>query len=448
MEINEKLIHFTGIGGVSMSALACFAIMNGAYVTGSDKNSIPNKSHLDSLGIKSYIGSDPWVARSADMLVYTSAVDSNDIELVSAMNNGIQVMARHEFLYYLSLSYRDIIAVSGTHGKTTTTSMLAAIFKLADYPFAAHIGGHSMDINSNYYHKGNQLFLTEACEYKRSFLSLKPTLAVILNMDKDHPDTYKSSEELICAFEQFSNNSSITLIHQDIKLNNETNEHIFTYGYDNRANFYYYNINMYSYEKYQFDLYLNGHMLIGQIKLPIPGKHNVANAVAAAASALMWGISPEIIKYALEEFKGVSRRFEVKGKFNGATIISDYAHHPKEIQAVIETGKGMCNGKLIVVYEPHTYSRTKALLQEFKDCFNLADIVIMLPTYAARETKDKGMDTDQLINYINDDRIIKANDYISARQIALDKAQENDIILVLGAGTIEKLAEMMYEKSV
>lgn len=445
MEINGKLIHFTGIGGVSMSALACFAILNGAYVTGSDQNTIINKSYLDNLGIISYIGSNPSIAENADILVYTSAVDEKDKEVRRCREKGIITLARHEFLSMVAQSYRDVIAISGAHGKTTTTAMLSAILRKADYPYAAHVGGHSYDIGGNFYHKGNELFVTEACEYKRSFLSLKPTLSVILNIDHDHPDTYKTKEDMVKAFEQFSNNASITLAYQEFVSYVPKNEHIITFGLDNTSDFYTSNISMYQDEKYKMDICVHEHILIEGIYLPVYGAYNILNALAAAAAAAMWGIPPETIKKGLNEYKGVGRRFEIKGKFKDALIISDYAHHPEEIKATIKTAKKMTKGRLIVIFEPHTFSRTKALIEEFATCFMGADKLIILPTYAAREYQGNGMDSHDLLSHIEEKGVLSADDYYQAREMALSDIASGDTILVVGAGTVVKLADMLCE---
>lgn len=445
MDINGKLIHFTGIGGISMSALACFAIMNGAYVTGSDLNSIPNKAYLDSIGIISYIGSNPDVACNADLLIYTSAVDTNDREVNDCIMRKIPVLARHEFLSMIAKEYRDVIAISGTHGKTTVTSMITAIFKQADYPFAAHVGGYANDISGNFYHKGNDLFVTEACEYKRSFLSLKPTLSIILNIDNDHPDTYKTREELYNAFGEFSDRANITLAYKGFNAIRAESEHIITYGFDSTCNFYASNINMYANEKYHFNIYLNEHMLIDNIHLPIPGYHNIGNAICACAAASMWGVPSDIIRKAINEYRGVSRRFEIKGRFRDSLIVSDYAHHPSEIQAVISTARKMTSGKLIVIFEPHTYSRTKALIDEFIHCFTGADKLIILPTYAARECTANGMDSNDLMERLNNLNVISAKDYCDARTLALCDIEPVDMVLVVGAGTIDRLADMLCE---
>ncbi|MGI6701750.1 MAG: UDP-N-acetylmuramate--L-alanine ligase [Christensenellales bacterium] len=444
MDINGKLIHFTGIGGVSMSALACFAILNGAYVTGSDIRSICNKSYLDSLGIISYIGSDAVYASNADMLVYTSATDETDPEVIAAKRHNVPVFKRHEFLSLIAGSYRDVIAVSGAHGKTTTTAMLSHILNTANYSYAAHIGGYSYDISGNYCHKGNELFVTEACEYKRSFLSLKPTLAIILNIDHDHPDTYKTKEDMFQAFREFSFSSKITLAYSGFEKHISPNEHIITFGYEN-SNFTALNIDKDIDEKYHFDLYLNERLLISDIRLPVYGRHNILNATAAGAAAAMWGVPADIIKKSLNTYRGVGRRFEIKGNFNGALIISDYAHHPTEIRATALTARNMTKGKLILIYEPHTYSRTKAFIDEFENCFSGADRLIILPTYAAREFQGKGMDSRELINRIKGVTPEYAEDYYSAREMALKDAGKDDTLLIVGAGTIEKLAAMMCE---
>ncbi len=431
-----------------MSALACFAILNGAYVTGSDSSAIPDKKLLDDIGVKSYVGSRPDIAKNADILIYTNAVREDDCEVVGCRNSGIPVIARQDFLAMVAGSYRDTIAVAGAHGKTTTTSMLSAIFMKADYPFASHIGGYSLDIGGNCYHKGNALFVTEACEYKKSFLSLSPTLGIILNMDRDHPDTYRNDNELLEAFTYFALKSKLTLSYGEFSDKICAYEQMVTFGWSDKYDFYPSNINANSNEKYNFDLCLKGHTLIEGISLPIPGRHNVINAVAAAAAASMWGIDKNIIKAALNGYRGVARRFELVGAFNGTEIITDYAHHPTEIKAVINTARRMTKGKLKVIFEPHTYSRTAAFMEGFSHCFEEADELIILPTYAAREIAAGGADSLELAERVNNPQPIYAEDYYKARELILNDIDSNDKILVIGAGTVNKLAAMLVERPI
>lgn len=440
--LKGKIIHFIGIGGVSMSALACFAIRNGAFVTGSDSLNIMNKSHLDYLGIKYYIGSNPDIVRNADLVVYTNAIDTNkDTEYLSSIINNIPTMPRKDFLAIIAKNYLDIIAISGTHGKTTTTAMISAIMKEANIPFAAHIGGYSKDIGGNYYHSGNDILITEACEYKKSLLSLYPTLGIILNIEKDHPDTYQDDEDLENTFLRFSHQSCLTLIYDDIKISKYNN--MLTFGYKKTSDYYADNISLYSYEKYRFDLYSNERLLINDIKVNQYGKHNLTNAICAATVGHMFNIPNNSIRIALENFQGVNRRFELIGYCKGARVYTDYAHHPTEIKALLESARALNARRLIVAYEPHTYSRTRALIDEFKECFNEADKLILLPTYAARECKGNGMDTLDLIRELDNMEPLYVKDYNEARYIIQSMVSSEDIVLIVGAGTVNKLAYML-----
>lgn len=440
MRIKDKNLHFIGIGGVSISSLACFAKINGANVSGSDIYSIPNAKEFDKYGIKYYVGSNKQYIENADYVIYSTAVKDTDIELSYAKALGKITIPRQEFLSRISEMYDKTIAISGTHGKTTTTSMVTAILNLNNSSFASHIGGVSLDINSNFIHKGNDFFVTEACEYQKNFLALNPTINVVLNVENDHPDTYKSHQDMIDTFNQFIKKSECSIIDNNYDYDICTDDHIITFGFDNNSTYYAGNIKQYDKQKYSFDICSNNKIIVDNIKLSSYGKHNINNALCAGIICILLDIPVRKIKQGLENFKGVKRRFEDKGYLNGAKIITDYAHHPTEIEATIKTAKKIVENKLYVIYEPHTYSRTMALFDDFKVCFTRSDELIMLPTYPAREKPCEGVDAKTLYeNIINIDKTYIEN-YAETKKYLQKNVRANDMVLVLGAGTIEELA--------
>ena len=449
-----KKIHFIGIGGISMSALAMLASQSGAWVSGSDRNDSPVLRNLAKNGLKVYVGADNSAVAKSDLVVYSSAVGDNDTELKFARTNRIRCMERKAFLALMSKECKDCIAIAGSHGKSTATAMLCYAFKNLNIRFKGHVGGIMMSEKSNYIDTGNDYFVTEACEYKRSFLALDPTVGVILNCDYDHPDTYPSKEDMYEAFRQFANQSGTVLVEENAAqtlglLSQENVGRLYTFGMGEKADFRAVNITQNG-GRFSFGVVFRGQK-IAHISLKVYGKHNVMNALATVAVCrLLWRNAAEAARY-IEEFEGVERRFCYMGRcLGGARIIADYAHHPSEISASVDTLRLMTKGRIVAIFEPHTYSRTKALLDEFAHCFFWTDELIILPAYSARENKEEGLDGIDLACYINQggecalymDSYEKAYDYI------VKHTSYDDVVLVLGAGSVYSLAEKLTEKDV
>lgn len=431
-----KRVHFIGVGGISMSALFRIAKHLGAEVSGSDIAPSDAFLALKSEGANVYIGHCPVVARTADIVVYTAAIKNNDIELVSA---GDRAVSRAAFLSDICDDFKKVIAVAGTHGKTTVSAMLACAAAAGGVKFSAHIGGVVRNFQNNTFLAGDDLFITEACEYKDSFLSLSPDVAVVLNTEYDHSDYFKDVKALYRSFSRFCSRvkkgGAVVLgenvsSHIDVCANDDIR--VYRYGKD------------FSYaprEEGGFYLCVTGEKP-RLFTTPAKGKHNLYNAAVAAFTSLLLGVKEDGVKMGLAAFLGVKRRYETMGKTaGGASVIHDYAHHPSEIQAVLSVAKEQARGRVIVVFEPHTFSRTQALFDDFVRVLSLADVLVMLPTYSAREVPAEGLDAKTLFCAVRAPERYYFSDYDSAKRLIDKIAVSEDTVLILGAGTVEKLAE-------
>ncbi|MBO5327862.1 MAG: UDP-N-acetylmuramate--L-alanine ligase, partial [Clostridia bacterium] len=342
-----------------MSALAKYLIKLGKTVYCSDREESSFTRELGEMGIEIDINNFNDVnLKISEVIVYTDAIPPTDFRLVQAQRQNKEIISRGQFLYEISRSFSSVIAFSGCHGKTTCTAMAAHVFNCAKKNFTSHVGGRDLSF-SNFYSTGNDYFLTEACEYKKNFLLLKPNIAVVLNANPDHLECYGSEENLKKAYSVFLECADVAIsLYADCVVKGGI-----TFGFDNRANYYATKIKN-DMGKYSFFAHENGRQL-GEIKLNVYGKHNVLNALAVIAVSRSVGIAFCDIKRGLCEFVGVERRFENIGNYNGAQVIADYAHHPDEIKAVLRVAKKITVGDLYVVFQPHTYSRTKTMFKRF-----------------------------------------------------------------------------------
>lgn len=437
IELNN--VHFIGIGGVSMRALAIYTAHYANRVTGSDREYSESFKTLRDNGIEVWQGSDVSRLSGVDTLVYSSAVPVDDTEFKYLREKGVTCYERGEYLRLMASTCGRTIAIAGTHGKTTTSALIAHIMMSARLPFVAHYGGSTSDSgDSNLVVTGREYFLTEACEYKKSFLNLSPYIGVILNIDYDHPDCYSSIEEVKETFVEFSHLSEITVCPSDLNIDGAI-----TFGYDEKSDYRILNEENIN-GRYAFDL-LTPRGLV-RLSSNLYGKHNVYNTVVAYMVTSMIGLSDEEIAVGISTFSGVKRRFECKGKTkSGARVISDYAHHPKEIASVIDTARSITKGRITVLFEPHTYSRTAKLMDEFLDCFYWADDVVLLPTYSARESADCGKSSLDLYDALlrRGRGTLYMESYDKAIEYIDDHTVENDIVLVLGAGSIYLLGDAL-----
>ncbi len=447
----DKRIHFIGIGGISMSALAKWCKTAGSEVSGSDKTDSGILDELNDMGIYAYTVLNRTVAAMADMVVFSSAIDKENAELVAAQNARLPVYERHEFLGLLAAKFDKVIAVAGTHGKTTVTALIAAAMKNAGLPFTAHVGGEAIDIGGNFCTQGREILVTEACEYRSNFLSLFPECAVVLNVESDHPDCFCDNDELYQAFAKFVGNvqnDGFIVVNDCVeysKLQICKNVHIIKFGQKPDSD-----VRTEIVEELngvcEYDLICNGEYF-GRVRSGLVGKHNIANVLAAAAVCNLYGVDKKVFVKTVETFGGVKRRYERLGEINGAEIISDYAHHPSEIIATIAAAKSRTKGAVRVYFQPHTYSRTAKYFSEFSTAFNGADEVNFLPTYPARESAEMGRSSFELFYFINS-RIRECRyfeNFVDAAADIVNAAHPSDTVLIMGAGDIEELGKILTE---
>ena len=449
-----KNIHMIGIGGVSMSGIAAILTNWGFNVTGSDWAQSETTDKLDSLGIKVTIGHNLEDVSKADVVVYSAAIKQDDPEMVEANRLNIPTIERADFLGEITRSFKDTICISGTHGKTTTTSMVSLCFLEALKDPSIQVGAFLKQIDGNYRVGNSEHFVIEACEYVESFLKFSPKAEIILNIDNDHLDYFKTFDNIKNAFVKYTKllpDDGLLVINGDDKncldLAQYTNAKILTYGISNHnVDYYADNISVDNDGFPEFDVYKNNELLV-KIKMSVPGNHNISNALSCVALCDYYGISSNDIKKALFKFTGAHRRFEFKGKINGASIYDDYGHHPTEIVATATSVNNKNHNKSWVVFQPHTYSRTKNLLDDFANALLNFDNILVLDIYAAREKNTFNISSQDLVNKIislGKDAKYFPN-FEECVSYLKDNVKENDIVLTLGAGTVTKIGPMLLE---
>ena len=450
--LKEKTFHFIGIGGVSMSALAQILKRNGYKIQGSDITENDEVKTLKKKGIKVFVGHKKENLKGVQVVVYSSAIHSDNEEFEYAMKNNLIIIKRAVLLGLISKTYKCVIAIAGSHGKTTATAMISEMFLRAGEKPTIHLGGIDNYFHSNYKIGNKKYLITEACEYMDNYKYISPDISVILNIDGDHLDYFKTIQNVKLSFEDYAkntNNGGIIFANvDDVNSENISSfENCSTFGVDKNSDLMAKNIKEYSPCKYSFDAYFCG-VKLGKIKLNIFGKHNVYNALSAIMVGLSCEINFDIIKLSLENFCGTERRCQEVGEINGAVCYHDYAHHPKQIEKMIKIAldyKEKTNGKIIVVFEPHTYSRTAYLLSDFAKSFIGADYVIFAPVYSAREKESDGKNSIDLAletkKYIKNVEYIKTYNEILSRLKVVSNSK--DFVLILGAGTIDSLAKMI-----
>lgn len=448
-------VHFVGIGGISMSALAEILIKNGYFVSGSDVRQSKLTDKLEKLGARLFLGHAKDNVVGADLLVYTAAVKDDNPELQAAKDLNIPAIDRPTLLGEIMKKYQRAVAVSGTHGKTTTTSMISSIFMQADVDPTILVGEVLDSIGGNVRIGNSSYFVTEACEYCESFLKFYPYIGIILNIEADHLDYYKDLDHIITAFQKFAalipKDGSLIVCGDDdnaLKVTRGLECTALTYGIhrqdcDWKAENIAFNENGYP----MFDAVYKGSK-VSRIQLSVPGIHNVYNALAAAACTYSLGIGIEFIAGGLNTYKGARRRFEVKGKYHGFTVVSDYAHHPTEIKATLKAAAEFPHNKLWCIFQPHTYTRTLSLMNEFAEAFSTADQVIITDIYAAREKDNGQVHSRDLVDKISE-KGYKATYMSGFEEIASyvrKNAREGDLILTMGAGSIDQLGDIILKK--
>lgn len=413
-----------------MSALAKILRSSGKKVAGCDRSAGEYTQSLKSAGIDVTIG-NVCSFDGFDVVVYTDALSDGNPSLIAARRQRKVLISRGKLLAELAKNYKNTIAVAGCHGKTTCSAMLAHVLSYAGKNFTAHIGGDDLAF-SNGYACGNDYLLTEACEYKKNFLYLKPDIAVILNSDADHLDCYGTAENLKKAYLQFAGSAAKT-----VKLYGDLPEaEGVTFGFDDRADYYAKSIRSEG-GKYSFRAFKRQNEL-GKVRLSVYGKHNVLNALAAIAAADNCGIDFPLIADGLARFKGVKRRFEEIGEYSGARCIADYAHHPNEIKAALKTARALTDGEIYVVFQPHTYSRTKDLFGQFVLALSAVKKLMIYKTFAAREYYD---DAGSALTLSDALKRSSYGDCETDIENFISGARRGDIILFLGAGDIYEIAQ-------
>lgn len=452
---NLKRIHFIGIGGISMSGLAEIMLEHGYTVTGSDINDSPMLAKLRNHGATIVVPHDANTVSGTDLIVYTAAIKMSNVEMIRGKELNIPFMERAAFLGLLMKEYSYGIAISGCHGKTTTTSMVAQIFSHSPLDPTILVGGELDSIGGNVHVGHSEYFITEACEYVESFLQFYPFAAAILNIEEDHLDYFKDLAHIMSSFEKF-----IKLIpdHGYVFINNDDANtvtvskvakcKVITFGICNDSD---YQAKTITYDKNghpSFELFLHG-ASVGTISLSVPGYHNIQNALAAIAISHTAGLSIELIQENLLDFKGTHRRFDIKGVKNGITIVDDYAHHPTEIRAVLHAAQQFPHNKIWCIFQPHTYTRTKTLYREFCSCFDEADNIIITDIYAAREVDTLEIHAKNIVDGVNsrgDFHATYMKEFDAIVNELYAKATIGDIILTVGAGSITNLGPMILEK--
>lgn len=443
--------HLIGIGGVSMSSLAEVLCGMGISITGSDMNeNNPNVISLRKKNIPVFIGHRPEnIGEDVDFIVRTAAVHDDNPEIIRAHEAGIPVFERTQAWGAISKDYTNALCISGTHGKTTTTSMCTHILMAAEKDPTVMIGGTLPLLKAGHRVGHGNTIIMEACEYYNSFLSFHPTVAVILNIEADHLDFFKDLEDVEKSFRAFAERtpeSGTVVANYDDKNTMDTicgiDRNVITFGLTPEADVYAENIKFKGANS-KFDIMYNG-QLFTDVILHVPGMHNVKNALAATAACISVGIRPSSVKYGLAGFNGAGRRFEFKGKFNGADIYDDYAHHPGELKALLDAVEMLNYKRSIVVFQPHTFSRTAALFNDFVEQLKRPDVLLLAEIFAARETNTIGISSGDLAKEIGRASFIPSFDGIENVLRAI--ARPGDIILTVGAGDVYKIGENIAEE--
>ena len=452
-------IHFMGIGGISMSGLAEILLDKGFTVSGSDVSSSDLTKRLEAIGVHVAYGQKAEnITDDIDVIVYTAAIRKDNPEYIAALASGKPMMDRAALLGQIMSLYPNSVAVAGTHGKTTTTSMLSNILLSADMDPTITVGGMLSSIGGNIRVGHSDNFIAEACEYSNSFLKFQPHIEIILNIEEDHMDFFEDIEDIRRSFKDFASKlgeDDLLVIGGDIKDCREIFDGLpcrcvsFCIERDGKTPSADYTASKISYDDFargSFDLMKN-HEKLGRIDLNVIGEHNILNALAAASAAYEMGIAFESIWAGLSSFTGTDRRFEHKGQFDGVTVVDDYAHHPTEITATLNAAKAYPHKELWCVFQPHTYTRTIAFLDEFAEALSLADKVVLADIYAAREP-DPGTISSKDILKLLKDRGVPSWYFPSFEEIEkfLKKNCINgDLLITMGAGNVVLIGERLVK---
>lgn len=445
-------VHFIGIGGISMSGLAEILLNENFTVSGSDSQESALTQHLVGKGATLYFGQVASnISDSIDLVVYTAAIKEDNPEFKEVISRGIPTLSRAQFLGQLMTNYKTPIAVSGTHGKTTTTSMVSHILLEGELDPTISVGGILQSIGGNIRVGNSDTFITEACEYTNSFLNFAPMISIILNVEEDHMDYFKDIHEIRESFRNFAKvlpQDGHLIINGEIPGIEEIIDgldcKIFTYGLGDSYDYCAKNVAYNTAGQTEFDLYKDG-VCITHINLSVAGEHNVSNALSAIAVGELLDLPMDIIKSGILSFKGTDRRYEYKGTFNQVTVIDDYAHHPTEIDATLEAVKHYPHKDLWVVFQPHTYTRTKAFFEEFAQSLKVVPHLILTDIYAAREYDDLGVSSEMLAQRIKElgCDVTHMSDFTEIEKYLKNNCKSGDLLITMGAGNVLEIGEKL-----
>ncbi len=448
-------IYFSGIGGISMSGLAQILLTKGFTVSGSDRTPSSLTKSLEDAGVTVFYEQVyENLTKDVDLVVYTSAIHEDHPELAAAADLSIPTLSRAQLLGQMMKNYELPVAVSGTHGKTTTTSMISEILLAADTDPTLSIGGILKSISGNLRIGNSEYFVTEACEYTNSFLSFFPKYGIILNIEEDHLDFFKDLADIRNSFRRFAEllpKDGALIINGTIpdveEITTGLDSRVITYGIGENYDYCATNISYDETGLARFTLLKKDGTNLGDFRLGVPGEHNIYNALSAIALGDLFELDTDTVKKALAAFKGTDRRFEYKGSFNGISVIDDYAHHPTEITATLQAASGYPHQKLWCVFQPHTFTRTKAFMKEFANALSASDEIILAEIYPARETDNLGISSETLQKEI--EALGKTCYYFPTfseiEKFISSNLHPGDLLITMGAGDVVNIGENLLK---
>lgn len=441
----RKHIHFIGIGGSGMFPMVQILHSEGFYITGSDNNETETTKIERKMGIPVTLGQAAENIEGADLIVYTAAIMADNPELIAAKASGVPCLERSDMLGLLTRRYSKAVCVAGTHGKTTTSAMIAQTLLEGGFDPSAFIGGKVKALGGSGRAGKSDIFVVEACEFVDTFLKLSNDISVILNIDNDHLDYFGSIENSIKSFRKFASNSTGPVIvngddANTMKAVEGLDKEIITFGWSNKNDYYAADVRFLGGAKSGYTLMHHGKPIC-EIRLSIPGKHNILNSMACAAVCLYLGMNPDEMAEHIDKFPGAGRRFEILGEVNGVTIADDYAHHPTEIAATLKAAKEMDFHEVWAVFQPFTYSRTALLMDDFVTALSVADHVVMSEIMGSREKNTYNIYTRDLAEKIPGS--VWFNTFKEMADYTMSHAKPGDLVITLGCGDVYKCAYIM-----
>ena len=456
LNFNEPIhVHFIGIGGISMSGLAEILLEKGFTISGSDSKESDLTDILTSKGATIFYGQKAEnIIPGIQLVVYTAAIHEDNPEFAESKAQQLPMLSRAQLLGQIMDNYEKSIAVAGTHGKTTTTSMISEILMAAKADPTISVGGILPSIGGNLRVGASSVFVSEACEYTNSFLNFRPKYSIILNVEAEHLDFFKDLDDIRHSFRKFAGNTladGATIINGEItnyeELTHNLPQEIITYGFDSSFDFYATDVT-YNEKACPAFTVMHHDKKVADIQLSVPGRHNASNALAAVALAVTMGLDTDAIVRGLDAFGGANRRFQSKGIVDGVTVIDDYAHHPTEIRATLSAAENYPHQRLVLVFQPHTYSRTKAFLDDFADVLSMADVVVLADIFAAREQNTYGVSSKDILSRLKA-KGTEAYYFPSFEEIEkflLKNCVNGDLLITMGAGNIVEIGEALLGK--